>query len=78
LFCRSFDLYCWFLFDESAEAAKAKLAEVPLWAELSAVNNGNIYCYSVNDTMMYYDYASHLITLDTFVDGLLKLPIAKQ
>ncbi|MFC4303727.1 AraC family transcriptional regulator [Cohnella boryungensis] len=72
------DIIAYTFFDESAEAAKAKLAEVPLWAELPAVKNGNVYYYSVNDTMMNYDYASHLITLDTFVDGLLRLPIAKE
>ena len=65
-------------FEDSVESLEAGLAKEPLWTSIPAVQQGNVYYYSNKDTLLYSDYSNQMMTLDTFVDALLELPIAKQ
>ncbi len=72
------DIIAYTNFEESVEALEQKLKDIPLWNSIPAVQKENVYYYSVKDTIMNYDYASQMITIDKFVDDLLQLPIANQ
>lgn len=72
------DMIAYTDFGSDGEALQKKLAEVEIWNSLPAVKEGNVTFYSVSDTLSDYDYASRIVSLDTFVDALLQLPVADK
>lgn len=65
-------------FDPTIEGLEAKLSSVSIWNTIPAVREKNIMFYPISDTLNDYDYASRIVSLDTFVDALLELPIAQK
>ncbi|WP_138755374.1 AraC family transcriptional regulator [Paenibacillus sinopodophylli] len=72
------DIIAYSNFDPNVEELEKKLSSVEIWKTIRAVTGANITYYSTTDTLNDYDYASRLISLDTFVDALLQLPIAQK
>ncbi len=72
------DIIAYTNFGTDADELKKQLSEVEIWNSLPAVKAGNVMLYSVSDTLSDYDYASRIVSLDTFVSALLELPIAKK
>lgn len=72
------DIIAYTNFNPNLDELKNSLESVTLWKMLDVVKEDNIMYYSNNDTLMDYDYASRMVSLDTFVDALLELPTAKK
>ncbi|WP_141501649.1 AraC family transcriptional regulator [Paenibacillus luteus] len=72
------DIIAYTNFEPNVEELEKKLSSVDIWNTIPAVMGENITFYSTTDTLNDYDYASRTISLDTFVDTLLELPIAKK
>jgi iron complex transport system substrate-binding protein len=68
-----------YLDERSAEEVAADVAaENPLWADLPAVKAGNVIYASPEMLSYSRSYDTHILTLDTYVDAMLELPIAKH
>jgi ABC-type Fe3+-hydroxamate transport system substrate-binding protein len=72
------DIIAYTNFAPSVEELEKQLASVEIWKTIPAVKEGNMTVYSITDTLNDYDYASRTVSLDTFVDALLNLPIAQK
>jgi iron complex transport system substrate-binding protein len=66
-------------FDErTAAEVAAECAKNPLWVELPAVKAGNVI-YTIPEIIQIpQGYAAYILMLDTYVDAMLELPIAKH
>lgn len=71
------DIIAYTYFDPNMDELKKQLAESAIWNAIPAVQAGNVLFYSIDDTLNDYDYASRIVSLDTFVDALTELPISK-
>jgi len=72
------DIIAYTVFDANVEALQQRLKETAIWNGLPAVKKGNVIFYSIQDTLNDYDYASRMVTLDTIVNAMVDLPIAKK
>lgn len=72
------DIIAYTNFASHADELEKQLDLVGKWKTIPAVKQGNVTFYSVNDTLSDYDYASRMVSLDTFVNALLELPIARK
>ena len=72
------DIIAYTNFAPSVEELEKQLSPVEIWQALPAVKAGNVTFYSITDTLIDFDYASRTVSLDTFVDALLELPIARK
>jgi|GEM_PF-228998 len=72
------DIIAYTNFAPSVEELEKQLSPVEIWQALPAVKAGNVTFYSITDTLIDFDYASRMVSLDTFVDALLELPIARK
>ncbi|MBP1994238.1 ABC transporter substrate-binding protein [Paenibacillus eucommiae] len=71
------DMIAYTNFDPNVEELKKRLTETSIWIGLPAVKSGNVLFYSIDDTLNDYDYASRMVSLDTFVNAMMELPLAK-
>jgi len=54
------------VFDTKVEALQQRLKETAIWNEIPAVKKGNVLFYLINDTLNDYDYASRIVSLDSY------------
>ncbi|RXZ81031.1 helix-turn-helix domain-containing protein [Paenibacillaceae bacterium] len=72
------DIIAYTNFNPTVEELETKLSSVTIWQTIPTVKESNIAFYSINDTLNDFDYASRTVSLDTFVNALLELPIAQK
>lgn len=72
------DIIAYTNFAPHADELEKQLASVAIWKTIPAVKKGNVAVYSVSDTLSDYDYASRMVSLDTFVNALMELPVARK
>jgi len=72
------DIIAYNVFDAKVEEIQQQLKESAIWNAIPAVQKGNVLFYSINDTLNDYDYASRIVSLDTFLNAMLELSIAKK
>ncbi|BBI33911.1 ABC transporter substrate-binding protein [Cohnella abietis] len=72
------DIIAYTYFGPNVDELKKQLTESAIWNGLPAVKKGNVLFYSIDDTLNDYDYASRMVSLDTFANALIELPLAKK
>ncbi len=72
------DIIAYTNFDPDVATLEKKLVSVAIWTTIPAEKAGNVVYHSIADTLVDYDYASRMVSLDTFVNALLELPIARK
>lgn len=64
--------------EASEESIAAKLSDIEIWANVPAVKSGNVLYLPISDPLFGFSYADYMVALDTFIEMLKQLPVAKK